>query len=54
MTPAVFRLLIQTVVSLALLASGIYILVTVDLILHRELSLLAAGWIGAVLAYWLR
>ena len=54
MTPAIFRLLVQTVVSLGLLASGVYILVTVDMTVNKELGLLAAGWVGGVLTYWLK
>lgn len=54
MTTPVFRLLVQTVVSLGLLTSGIYVLVTVDLTTNRELGLLAAGWVGGVVTYWLK
>lgn len=54
MTHASFRLLVQMVVSLGLMASGIYILVTVDLTTNKELGLLAAGWIGGVVTYWLK
>jgi hypothetical protein len=54
MTAPIFRLLVQTVVSLGLLASGVYILVTIDLAANKELGFMAAGWIGLVAGYWLR
>ena len=54
MTSAVFRLLVQTVVSLGLLGSGVYILMTIDLTTNKELGLMAAGWIGLVAGYWLK
>ena len=54
MTPDLFRLGVQTVVSLGLLASGVFVLVGVDGSVNRELHLAAAGWIGGVLTYWLK
>jgi hypothetical protein len=54
MTAHVFRLLVQTVISLGLLASGVYILVTIDLAANKELALAAAGWIGLVTGFWLK
>lgn len=48
-----FRLGVQTVISLGLLGSGVFILVTTDWKTSPELGAIAAGWIGAVLGYWM-
>jgi hypothetical protein len=48
------RLGVQTVISLGLLASGIYVLVTTDWNANPEISLAAAGWVGLVAGYWLK
>lgn len=51
MTRALAMLRMQIVVSVVLLVAGIYFLVWS----HDEtLTKLAAGWIGAVIGYWLK
>ena len=54
MTTAIFRLVVQTVISLGLLASGVFILVTTEWTANPQLALAAAGWIGLVAGYWLK
>ena len=48
------KILMQVAVSLGLLASGLYILLTVDWGNDPELAAAAAGWVGLVAGYWLR
>lgn len=48
------KLLVQTVISLGLLASGLYVLLTVDWSTNAELAAAATGWIGIVVGYWLK
>jgi hypothetical protein len=49
-----FRLAVQTVISLGLLASGVFVLVTTDWNTNPEISIAAAGWVGLVAGYWLK
>ena len=48
------RLIVQAVVSLSLLAGGLYVLISVDLNQNPELVAAASGWIGLVIGFWLR
>ena len=50
----ILRLGVQTIISLFMVGSGMYVLFTVDPTEQRELVLASAGWIGAVLGYWMR
>lgn len=46
-----YRLVVQTVVSLILLTAGFYIL---SKNYDADMKKLASGWIGLVAGYWLR
>lgn len=46
--------LTQVIISLGLLGSGLFILMTIDWSENPELGAAAAGWIGVVLGYWLK
>ena len=52
--PDLFRLAVQTLVSLILLVAGIIVLLTNDHRTNPEISLAAATWIGGVIGYWLK
>ena len=54
MTTNLFRLAVQTLISLALLASGIFIMVTVDWNANPQLIAAATGWVGLVCGWWLK
>jgi cytochrome b subunit of formate dehydrogenase len=53
--PQKIRAWMQVVVSLVLLASGILILIDPSWLPHIDSSAqkIAAGWVGAVIGYWL-
>ena len=48
------KILMQVLVSLGLLGSGLYILLTINWSENPELAAAAAGWIGLVAGYWLK
>lgn len=48
------RLLVAIILSLGLVAAGLWILVAVDLSKNPELGAAASGWIGLVVGFWLR
>ena len=48
------KLVIQGVVSLGLLAAGLYVLTTGDWKSNPELTAAATGWVGLVVGYWMK
>lgn len=54
MNTDLFRLAVQTVVSLGLLGAGLYILLTFNWKENPEIVSAATGWVGLTIGYWLR
>lgn len=48
------RLAIQAIISLGLIAAGVYVLVSVDWSMNMALVTAASGWIGLAVGYWLK
>ena len=48
------KLLMAVVVSLGLLGSGLYVLLTFDWAANPQMIAAATGWIGLVVGVWLR
>ena len=48
------KLLMAVVVSLGLLASGMYVLLTFNWAENPQMVASASGWLGLVLGYWLK
>ena len=48
------RLAVQAIISLGLIAAGVYVLVTIDWRTNPALAAAASGWIGLAVGYWLK
>ena len=48
------KLLVQAIISLGLVAAGVYVLITADWGTKPALVAAATGWIGLVVGYWLK
>ncbi len=48
------KLLMSVVISLGLLGSGLYVLLTFDWTTNPQMVAAATGWIGLTCGYWLR
>ena len=48
------KLIVQSVLSLGLVAAGLYFLATADWNAQPEMVAAATGWIGLVIGYWLK
>jgi hypothetical protein len=54
MTNGKFRLGIQALVSLGLLAAGLWTLTDINWAENPEMAAAATGWVGLVIGYWLK
>ena len=54
MTNVKFRLVVQALVSLGLLAAGLWILTGINWADNPEMAAAATGWVGLVIGYWLK